>query len=45
MIPPKNTKDFFIKLPGYLFVIMCVGCFWLFIALIPVAIIGTIFGL
>lgn len=42
MIPPKNITDFFVKLPGYLFVIMCIGSFWLMIAFIPIAIIGTI---
>lgn len=45
MIPPKNITDFFIKLPGYIFVIMCIGSFWLTVALIPIAIIGTILGL
>lgn len=45
MIPPKNITDFFVKLPGYIFVSVCIGIALFLVIAAPIAVIATIIEL
>jgi len=45
MIRPKNITDFFVKLPGYIFVCICTGIALFLVVAAPIALIATIIEL